>query len=50
MSISLKNNSDPTDVINSYGVDVVGLYLMNSSAAHIEPTRFDEESIQLVGK
>jgi isoleucyl-tRNA synthetase len=46
MSKSLKNYSDPMDIINKYGADSLRLYLMSSPASKCEDLRFDDNGVQ----
>ncbi|XJO71096.1 hypothetical protein BDV3_000669 [Batrachochytrium dendrobatidis] len=46
MSKRLKNYPDPMDVLNSYGADVLRLYLITSPAVRAESSRFREEGVK----
>lgn len=46
MSKRLKNYPDPNVVMESYGADVLRLYLINSPVVRAEPLRFKEEGVK----
>ncbi|KAJ3071916.1 isoleucine--tRNA ligase [Podochytrium sp. JEL0797] len=46
MSKSKKNYPDPMLVLESYGADVLRLYLINSPVVRAEPLRFDEKGVK----
>jgi isoleucyl-tRNA synthetase len=50
MSKSLKNYSDPMDIVNQYGADALRFALMNSAVTRAEDLRFSEDSVKEVLK
>jgi len=46
MSKSLKNYPDPWEMLNTYGADVVRLYMLNSGAIKAEELRFSEVGLK----
>lgn len=46
MSKSKKNYPDPSLVLETYGADVLRLYLINSPVVRAEPLRFDEKGVK----
>lgn len=50
MSKSLKNYSDPMDIVNQYGADALRFALMNSAVTRAEDLKFSEESVKDVLK
>ncbi|KAJ3002043.1 UNVERIFIED_CONTAM: isoleucine--tRNA ligase [Siphonaria sp. JEL0065] len=46
MSKSKKNYPDPNIILESYGADVLRLYLINSPVVRAEPLRFDEKGVK----
>jgi isoleucyl-tRNA synthetase len=46
MSKSLRNYTDPVDVINTYGAEALRLFLMRSAATRAEETRFSDEGVR----
>ncbi|ORY30942.1 isoleucyl-tRNA synthetase [Rhizoclosmatium globosum] len=46
MSKSKKNYPDPSIILESYGADVLRLYLINSPVVRAEPLRFDEKGVK----
>jgi isoleucyl-tRNA synthetase len=50
MSKSLRNYTDPVDVINKFSADAMRLYLMNSPAVKAESLRFSDEGVREVLK
>jgi isoleucyl-tRNA synthetase len=50
MSKSLKNYSDPLDLINMYGADALRFALMNSAVTRAEDLKFSEEIVKDVLK
>jgi len=50
MSKSLKNYSDPMDIVNQYGADSLRFALMNSAVTRAEDLKFSEESVKEVLK
>ncbi|KAI8607700.1 tRNA synthetases class I-domain-containing protein, partial [Chytriomyces sp. MP71] len=46
MSKSKKNYPDPSLILESYGADVLRLYLINSPVVRAEPLRFDEKGVK----
>jgi isoleucyl-tRNA synthetase len=46
MSKSLRNYTDPVDVINTYGAEALRLFLMRSAATRAEETRFSDENVR----
>jgi isoleucyl-tRNA synthetase len=45
MSKSLKNYSDPMDIINKYGADSLRLYLLSSPASRGDDLKFDDNGV-----
>ncbi|NLV83478.1 MAG: isoleucine--tRNA ligase [Spirochaetales bacterium] len=50
MSKSLKNYSDPMDIVNTYGADALRFALMNSAVTRAEDLKFSEDSVKEVLK
>ena len=50
MSKSLKNYSDPMDLINQYGADALRFTLMNSAVTRAEDLKFSEDGVKDVLK
>ncbi len=50
MSKSLKNYSDPMDIVNQYGADALRFALMNSAVTRAEDLKFSEDSVKDVLK
>jgi isoleucyl-tRNA synthetase len=50
MSKSLKNYSDPMDIVNQYGADALRFALMNSAVTRAEDLKFSEDSVKEVLK
>ncbi|MCL2069598.1 MAG: isoleucine--tRNA ligase [Treponema sp.] len=50
MSKSLKNYTDPVDVINTYGADAVRLFLVNSSLLKADDLRYSDDGVKEVLK
>ncbi len=50
LSKKLKNYPDPTDIINSYGVDALRYYLLSSPIVHAEDLAFSEKGVDEVAK
>jgi isoleucyl-tRNA synthetase len=46
MSKSLRNYTDPMDVVNTYGAEALRLFLMRSAATRAEETRFSDEGVR----
>lgn len=50
MSKSLRNYSDPMEVINSFGADAMRFFLMNSAVVRAEDLRFSDDGVREVLK
>ncbi|MDC7222029.1 MAG: isoleucine--tRNA ligase [Spirochaetales bacterium] len=50
MSKSLRNFTDPMEIINEYSADAMRLYLMNSPAVRAESLRFSDDGVRDVLK
>jgi len=50
MSKSLKNYTDPVEVINTYGADAVRLFLVHSSLIKADDLRYNDEGVREVLK
>ncbi|MCL2793312.1 MAG: isoleucine--tRNA ligase [Spirochaetaceae bacterium] len=50
MSKSLKNYSDPTEVINMYGADALRFFLTNSAVLRAEDLRYSDDAVKEVLK
>lgn len=50
MSKSLRNYTDPREIIDSYGADALRLYLVNSSVVKAEDLKFSDEGVKDVLK
>ncbi|MDR0316441.1 MAG: isoleucine--tRNA ligase [Treponema sp.] len=50
MSKSLRNYTDPVDVINSYGADAVRLFLVHSALIKADDLRYSDEGVREVLK
>ncbi len=50
MSKSLRNFTDPMEIINEFSADAMRLYLMNSAAVKAESLRFSDEGVRDVLK
>lgn len=46
MSKSLRNFSDPIDVINNFGADALRLFLMNSSVVRAQDLKFTDDGVK----
>ncbi|MCL1818959.1 MAG: class I tRNA ligase family protein, partial [Spirochaetaceae bacterium] len=46
MSKSLRNYTDPMNVINTFGAEALRLFLMRSAASRAEETRFTDEAVR----
>jgi isoleucyl-tRNA synthetase len=46
MSKSLRNYTDPVEVVNTYGAEALRLFLMRSAATRAEETRFSDEGVR----
>lgn len=45
MSKSLRNYTDPNDILDKYGADALRLYLINSPVVRAEPLRFKQDGV-----
>jgi len=50
MSKSLRNYSDPMEVVNTFGADALRFFLMNSAVVRAEDLRFSDEGVKEVLK
>ncbi len=50
MSKSLRNYSDPMDVVNNFGADAMRFFLMNSAVVRAEDLRFSDDGVRDVLK
>lgn len=50
MSKSLKNYTDPVEVINTFGADALRLFLLNSQVVKAEDLRFSDDGVRDVSK
>jgi isoleucyl-tRNA synthetase len=50
MSKSLRNYTDPTEVINSFGADALRLFLVHSSVVKAEDLRYSDDGVREVMK